>query len=126
MNVKKGTKNIMLEKTIKTINEQGKSFEKHSNRWNIMQQLIDIISVQPHCAEIVYQDLQIEEMTISKLVSKITNQRPADPVKVMKEICKFYSIPCPSELPPETWRNAISKPSEHLNQSDPVSLLDLL
>ena len=125
MNVKKGTKNIMLEKTIGTINEQGKSLEKHSNRWNIMQQLIDIISVQPDCAEIVYQDLQIEEMTISKLVSKITNQRLADPVKVMQEICKFYSIPCPSELPPETWRNAISVTNTS-KPSEPLSLLDLL
>ena len=118
----------MITNAIEEIKKQGKSFAKFTNKWNVMQQLIDIVSVQPDCAEIVYQDLQIKEMNLSCLANKIIGQRLADPFKVMQEICKFYAIACPKELPPEVWRNktsattaeTVSKPSE------PLSLLDLM
>lgn len=117
----------MLEKVIEEINKQGESFEKHTNQWNVMQQLIDILSFQPDCAEVVLQDLNIKEMGLSALVKKITAKRLADPVKVMEEICKFYSIPCPDILPLEVWRNASDvKKSPVKTLSEPLSLLDLM
>lgn len=119
----------MFENTIAEINKQGAAYSKHSNEWNVMQQLIDILHVQPDCAEIVFQDLSIKEMTITALVKKITSKRLTNPVEVMKEICKFYSIPCPDELPPETWRSDVPVKSKKLpaaKASESLSLLDLM
>lgn len=123
MIVKKGTENIMLSKVIAEINKQGEKYKKHSNEWNVMQQLIDIVSFQPDCAEIVLQDLGIEEMSLDKLVKKITGKRMQDPYEIVKEICKFYAIECPKELPPEAWR---SQTTTSAPSSEPISLLDLM
>ena len=49
----------MLQQCKDEINRQGAGFRKFSNQWNVMQQLIDIVSVQPDSAEIVLQDLQV-------------------------------------------------------------------
>jgi hypothetical protein len=120
----------MLNKVINKINSQGKDYKKFSNNWNVMQQLIDIVSYQPESAEIVYQDLQVNEMQLTALVKKITGNKIANPEEVMQEICKFYSIPCPDVLPPETWRNSAAvkpKPAENTTMStEPISLLDLM
>lgn len=113
-----------LEETIALIESQGEKYKKHSNEWNVMQQLIDILADDPQSAEIVYQDLQVEEMKLPKLVSKVTGKRIGDPEKVMRVICDFYKIPCPAELPPEHWRTneaALQKPV-----TKAPSLLDLL
>ncbi len=112
----------MYNKTINKINEQGKDFQKFSNEWNVMQQLIDILTVQKTSAEIVYQDLDIKEMQLTALVDKVVKKRLSDPYKVMEEICKFYSIPVPEELPPEVWRNA----SNPASKNEPINLLDLI
>lgn len=120
----------MLEKVIEEINKQGKDYKKYSNKWNVMQQLIDIVSFQPECAEIVLQDLNVKEMSLDKLVSKITGKRMQDPYEIVKEICKFYAIECPSELPPEVWRSQTpitSAAAKTATQSsEPISLLDLM
>lgn len=115
----------MLEKVIKEINNQGKDYRKHSNQWNIMQQLIDVVSAQPESAEIVLQDLQVKEMNLSAVVNKITGRRLTNPCEVMKQICEFYKIPCPSELPPEVWRNS-GKASAPSAPSGVVNLLDFI
>ena len=115
----------MLEKAIKEIKEQGKDYEQYSNNWNVMQQLIDIISADPHSAEIVFQDLSVEELNLNAVVKKITGKHIANPFDVMKEICEFYAIPCPSELPPEQWRSATT-PNKASGVKEPISLIDLL
>lgn len=113
-----------LEETLALINEQGQRYKKHSNEWNVMNQLIDILAAQHESAAIVYEDLQVEEMKLPKLVERIIRKRMADPVEVMKEICDFYGIPCPAELPQEHWREELAgKPSP---RSAAPSLLDLL
>ena len=91
----------MIKNCVEEINKQGSKYTKHSNQWNVMQQLIDIVSDNPDISEIVYQDLLVEEMKLEKLVGKITGKRLSDPEKVMKAICDFYKIPCPDYLPPE-------------------------
>lgn len=120
----------MLTKVIEEINKQGKDYKRFSNKWNVMQQLIDIVSYQPECAEIVLQDLAVKEMNLASLVSKITGKRMADPYEIVKEICKFYAINCPSELPPEMWRNQnpiLSALAPTVKKSsEPISLLDLM
>ena len=113
-----------LEETLALISEQGQQYKKHSNEWNVMNQLIDILAAQPESAAIVYEDLQVEEMKLPKLVERIVRKRMADPVEIMKAICDFYGISCPAELPPEHWRAEIAgKPA---SRSAAPSLLDLL
>lgn len=113
-----------FEETLALINEQGKTYKKHSNQWNVMQQLIDIIAAEPESAEIVYDDLQVEGLQLPKLVQRITAKRIADPVEVMKAICDFYKISCPAELPPEHWRTKKAAPPKPVTKAP--SLLDLL
>lgn len=109
-----------MNKVIDEIYKQGKDYKKHTNEWNVMQQLVDIIAAQPKCAEIVEQDLKIKEMDLAHLVKQITGKRMSDPIEVMKAICKFYSIDCPDELPPEHWR------TNNGQSSGTVSLIDML
>lgn len=121
-----------LNEVIAEINLQGKNYTKFSNNWNVMQQLIDILAYMPESAEIVLQDLKIEEMQLTALVNKITGKRLADPMKVMKEICDFYKIEVPDVLPPEFWRGpatetakkAAAKPAQ--SESKYINLMDLL
>lgn len=111
----------MQEKLINEIKEQGKSFPEFSNKWNVMQQLIDIVTAQPESAEIIFQDIKHKEMNLNALVNKVLGKRLADPREVMKVICDFYKIPCPAELPPEAWRNSGKTVSDNV-----VDLLDFM
>lgn len=121
-----------LNEVIAEINLQGKNYTQFSNDWNVMQQLIDILAYMPESAEIVLQDLKIEEMQLTALVKKITGKRLADPMKVMEEICDFYKIDVPDVLPPEYWRGqaaetakkAAAKPAQSENKY--INLMDLL
>ncbi len=117
----------ILENAVNCIKTQGKNYKKYSNEWNVIQQLIDIITVQPESAEIVLQDLNVEEMQVPALVKKITSKRIANPIEVMNAICDFYSIPKPSELPPEVWRtnNASPAPTTPATENF-INLMDLL
>lgn len=117
----------ILENAVNCIKNQGKDYKKYSNKWNVMQQLIDIITVQPESAEIVLQDLNVEEMQVSALVEKITSKKIANPVEVMNAICDFYSIPKPSELPPEVWRMNSASPAPTKSEKQGfINLMDLL
>lgn len=117
----------ILENAVNCIKNQGKNYKKYSNEWNVMQQLIDIITAQPESAEIVLQDLKIKEMQLNALVASVINQRLADPYKVMTAICEFYAIPTPDELPPEVWRtnNASPAPTTPATENF-INLMDLL
>lgn len=117
----------ILENAVDCIKNQGKDYKKHSNEWNVMQQLIDIITVQSESAEIVLQDLNVEEMQLTALVKKITSEKIANPVEVMNAICDFYSIPKPSELPPEVWRMNSTSPTPTKSEKQGfINLMDLL
>lgn len=116
-----------LNEAIAEIELQGKNYTKFSNNWNVMQQLIDILAYMPESAEIVLQDLKIKEMQLTALVQKITGKRLADPMKVMEEICEFYAIPTPEELPPEVWRMNSTSPAPTKSEKQGfINLMDLL
>lgn len=117
----------MINKTIEMIYQQSKGYKKHTNEWNIANQLIDIIAVSDEqTAEIVLRDLAIEDMGVKALTSKITGQRLADPVEVMKSICEFYGIEAPTELPPEHWRSTQSQTSAPKPSAPKFSLIDFM
>lgn len=114
----------MLKKLIEEIEKQGESFAEFTNEWNVMQQLVDIVSYQPESADIVFQDIKIDEMNLDALAKKVTGKRIGNPKRVMEMICDFYKIPCPDNLPPEMWRNEINKSSS--STVPVVDLIDLL
>lgn len=126
----------MLQKCIEEIKRQGKGYTAHGNQWNVMQQLIDIISFEPSYAGVVYDDLKIKEMDLKTVIGKVTGERLADPRKVMEKICDFYKIPCPKVLPPEVWRGAApaapvakpvaSAPAPPKESGGVIDLLDLM
>lgn len=121
-----------MEKVIEKIREQGKGYKPHTNQWNVMNQLIDIVAQDAAAADLVEKDLDVPEMSVAKLVSEITGKRMDDPVEVMKAICKFYGLAVPEELPPEYWRTeksahtgtkAVPQPAA---KKTVVSFMDLL
>lgn len=115
----------MLEKTIEKINSQH-NFDPHDNEWNVVNQLIDILHADPSGAELVFHDLDNETMNVKSLARTITGKRLRDPVKIMGEICDFYHIKKPAELPPEMWRSArIPAPTEK-PPSKVLNIMDLL
>lgn len=117
----------ILENAVDCIKIQGKNYKKYSNEWNVMQQLIDIITAQPESAEIVLQDLNVEEMQLTALVASVIKQRLANPYEVMTAICEFYAIPTPEELPPEVWRmNSTSPTPTKPEKQGFINLMDLL
>ncbi len=127
-----------MKKVIGKIREQGKAYKPHTNQWNVMNQLIDLVAADPAAAELVEKDLDIPEMGVPKIVAEITGKRMADPVEVMRALCKFYGLAVPEELPPEYWRTErtartekaarIQKVAEPAPkpQSKVVSFMDLL
>lgn len=117
-----------MEKVIEKIREQGKGYKLYSNEWNVMNQLIDIVAQDAAAADLVEKDLDIPEMSVPKIVSQITGKRIADPVEVMKAICKFYGLAVPNQLPLEYWRTEkkavpVSAPKP---QNKVVSFMELL
>ncbi|MGI5895174.1 MAG: hypothetical protein ACOX6P_11405 [Candidatus Merdivicinus sp.] len=115
-----------MEKVIEKIREQGKGYKAHSNEWNVMNQLIDLVAADPVAADLVDKDLDVPEMSVKKLVSEITGKRMADPIEVMKAICKFYGLAVPDELPPEYWRTEKKTAPQPAAKKTVVSFMDLL
>lgn len=107
-----------MEKVIEKIREQGKTYRKHSNEWNVMNQLIDIVAQDAAAADLVDKDLDVPEMSVTKLVAGITGKRMADPVEVMKAICKFYGLAVPDELPREYWRTERTMSTESAERTE--------
>lgn len=117
-----------MKKVIEKIREQGKEYKPHTNQWNVMNQLIDLVAADPAAAELVEKDLDIPEMGVQKIVAEITGKRIADSVEVMKALCKFYGLAVPEELPPEYWRQEMAETPQSVSkpQSKVVSFMDLL
>ena len=115
-----------MKKVIEKIREQGKGYKPHTNQWNVMNQLIDLVAADPAAAELVEKDLDIPEMEVQKIVAEITGKRMADQVEVMKALCRFYGLTVPEELPPEYWRTGKSTVPSSTPQSKVVSFMDML
>lgn len=107
-----------MKKVIGKIREQGKAYKPHTNQWNVMNQLIDLVAADPAAAELVEKDLDIPEMGVPKIVAEITGKRMADPAEVMKALCNFYGLAVPEELPPEYWRHEMAERTERTARTE--------
>lgn len=111
---------------MKNVNEEIKKALEgktpHTNEWNVINQLLDLVEADREAKRIVSEDLENEELSIRKLVKTVLNGRPG-PVEVMKRICDFYGLTCPDVLPPEVWRGTAAKAPE---KQDDMNLFDLL
>lgn len=90
----------MIDEVIKQIEEQQRGKE-NTAPYYVGEQLKDIIRNNPQSAEIVGQDLKIEEMNIVKCEKKIkkyadehrkNNFACVTPQQAEKIICEFYGI----------------------------------
>ncbi len=94
----------MLDKVIEKISEQQKGME-NTAVYAIGEQLKDIVKAVPEAAEIVLQDLDVKEMSISeceKKVKELADKRHKEsklpfafvsPAEADGIIRKFYGIP---------------------------------
>ena len=94
----------------------------HTNEWNVINQLLDLVEADREAKRIVSGDLENENLSIDNLVRTVLRGRPG-PIEVMKKICEFYGLPCPDELPPEVWRGTATNAPK---QQDDMNLFDLL
>lgn len=121
----------IIKECINRIQQQitAEKLKKHSNEWNVANQLIDIAAADRKSAEIIMQDLDNKELSIADVVKKVTAKRYTDPFKVMEELCKIYAVTVPEELPPEWWRTQGRNKTEDKTDSGKglnVALSDLL
>lgn len=106
---------------MKNVNEEIKKALEgktpHTNEWNVINQLLDLVEADREAKRIVSEDPSIDE-----LVRTVLRGRPG-PIEVMKKICDFYGLTCPDELPPEVWRGTAANAQK---QQDDMNLFDLL
>ncbi len=60
-----------VEKAIAAIEEQQAKVKARSAQWMVGEQLKDICRHEPGSAELIYQDLQVKEMSITEAEKKI-------------------------------------------------------
>ncbi len=93
-----------LEKAIEKITAQQP--KERTPVWMVGEQLKDMLRAEPHLAEIVSQDLDVKEMSISECEKKIKafadghktgNFACVTPVEAEKIIREFYGLPTRDE-----------------------------
>ena len=115
---------------IKTLTEKitkeiaAKKIAKHTNQWNVLNQLIDIISLDEQAAEIVLQDLEIKEMSLENFTRAMVSKKELNPLNVVKNICEFYGIKELKELPAEQWRTEKTEIKENKKTLNILDFMD--
>ena len=83
--------------------------QEHSPAWMVGEQLKDICAADPHCADLVLQDLENREMSLQKAADKIKafadelhKKQKSDcicvpPNEAERIIREFYGLPASSE-----------------------------
>lgn len=89
-------------KAIQAIEEQQKKVGERSAQWMVGEQLKDMCRREPECAELLYQDLQVKEMSITEAEKKIKafadknktgNFACVTPMEADKILREFYGLP---------------------------------
>ena len=61
----------MIERAIAMLEEQQSKVQARSPQWMVGEQLKDICRQEPHCAELIAQDLENSAMSITEAEKKI-------------------------------------------------------
>lgn len=103
----------MIERAIAMLEEQQSKVQARSPQWMVAEQLKDICRQEPHCAELIAQDLENPAMSITEAEKKIkafadghktgnfSCVMPAEADRILRE---FYGLPSPGgeEEPPSS------------------------
>lgn len=98
----------MIERAIALLEEQQSKVQARSPQWMVGEQLKDICRQEPHCAELIAQDLENPAMSITEAEKKIkafadghktgsfSCVPPAEADRILRE---FYGLPSPEAEP---------------------------
>lgn len=91
-----------INKAIRAIEAQQEKVKARSPQWMVGEQLKDICRSEPENAELIYQDLQVEKMSITAAEKKIKAFADAHktgsfacvtPVEAERILREFYGLP---------------------------------
>ena len=116
----------MVDKAIAMIEKQQEAVKPRSAQWMVGEQLKDICQREPHSAELIAQDLEVEKMSITEAEKKIKAFADANktgnfacvtPVEAEKILREFYGLPEPFEDGGAADRGEESQEDERRNSS---------
>lgn len=99
---------MSTERAIAMLEEQQSKVQARSPQWIVAEQLKDICRHEPHCAELIAQDLENPAMSITEAEKKIkafadghktgsfSCVTPAEADRILRE---FYGLPSPEAEP---------------------------
>lgn len=94
----------MIERAIAMLEEQQSKVQARSPQWMVAEQLKDICRQEPHCAELIAQDLENPAMSITEAEKKIKafsdahktgNFGCVTPTEADRILREFYGLPSP-------------------------------
>lgn len=101
---------MSTERAIALLDEQQSRVPARSPQWMVGEQLKELCRHEPHCAELIAQDLENPAMSITEAEKKIkafadghktgnfSCVTPAEAERILRE---FYGLPAPAEQEPE-------------------------
>ena len=116
----------IVEKAIAAIEEQQAKVKARSAQWMVGEQLKDICRREPTSAELIEQDLQVKEMSITEAEKKIKafadahktgNFACVTPLDAEKILREFYGLPEPFEDGGSADRGEESQEDERKNSA---------
>lgn len=122
-----------VEKAIAAIEEQQAKVKARSAPWMVGEQLKDICRHEPACAELIYKDLQVKEMSITEAEKKIKafadknktgNFACVTPMEAERILREFYGLPEPFQDGGTPERGEESQETENRNREE-RKVLDL-
>lgn len=101
--------NTVQEQAIQAIEAQQAKVKERSSQWMVGEQLKDICRMEPRSAELIAQDLQVKEMSITEAEKKIkafadTHKTGSfacvPPMEADRILREFYGLPAAGETVP--------------------------
>ena len=92
----------MIQDAIRKLKEQQSKVQERSPQWMVAEQLMDLCRMEPECAELLAQDLEVEAMSIVEAEKKLkafadshktgdfSCVTPAESDRILRE---FYGLP---------------------------------
>lgn len=94
----------MIERAIAMLEEQQSKVQARSPQWMVGEQLKDICRQEPHCADLIAQDLENPAMSITEAEKKLKafadghktgSFSCVPPVEADRILREFYGLPAP-------------------------------